>query len=83
MKQHIYQAQLDQIEIKYLLYNTNIKTYVVEMTKYLKIMGKKRIGLKHQMSQYDFHHYTSNSIKPWNQDLKLLQTPNLGSKCLS
>jgi hypothetical protein len=41
MKQHIYQAWLDQIEIKYLLYNTNIKTYVVKVTKYLKMMGKK------------------------------------------
>jgi hypothetical protein len=40
MKQHIYQAWLDKIERKYLLYNTNIKTYVVKVTKYLKIMGK-------------------------------------------
>jgi hypothetical protein len=45
------------------------------MTKHLKIMGKKRIGLKHQISRYDFHHYISNFIKPWNQDLKL-QMPN-------
>lgn len=46
MKQHIYQAQLDQIEIKYLLYNTNIKTYVVEMTKHLKNNGKKKNCIK-------------------------------------
>jgi hypothetical protein len=83
MKRHIYQAYLDQIEIKYLLYNTNIKTYVVEVTKHFKIMGKKRIGLKHQISQHDLHYYTSNFIKPWGQDLKPLQMPNLRSKCPS